>query len=258
MKVMIGLPTIGAPSWPTFDSLLRLEPPDGGQLQYQRVSGFAVDIARNKLVDALLLSDCDSILMVDSDAGLHPGTLKRLLSWNVPIVGALAFSRTWPILPTVCAGRSDDYTSYWIRVDETVDWLKHNTGLIRSGAALLDTPPEGSLRPLHEDGGFTGGHCLLVHRLVFEALEPPWFSNRKGYEDRYFCEQAVAAGFPLYVDRSVVAGHGGEEQIGALQFLACDTITDWSDQSYFIGEKHGRTKVARAEPDTARQDGRLP
>ena len=237
MKYMIGVPTLGAPTWPTFDSLLQLKTPDGGQLQYQRVSGFAVDIARNHLVDALMLSDCDAILMVDSDATLHPDTLTRLASWNVPIVGALAFSRTWPVLPTICSGRCDDYTTYWVQVEETKQWLTDHPELITAGSALLDVPPEGSLRPLHEDGGFTGGHCLLVHRSVFEALEPPWFSNRKGYEDRYFCEQAIAAGFPAYVDRSVVAGHVyGEAQAGALQFMACDMITDWTGRQYRIGE----------------------
>lgn len=245
MKVMIGIPTLGAPTWPLLDSLVQMKAPDGGEIQYMRASGFAVDIARNHLVDALMLSDCEAILMVDSDAGVHPRTLQRLASWNQPIVGALAFSRTWPVLPTICAGRCDDYTTYWVQIDETVQWLRAHPELITTGAALLDVAPEDSLRPLHNDGGFTGGHCLLVHRRVFEAMEPPWFSNRKGYEDRYFCEQAIAAGFPIYVDRSVVSGHVyGEAQAGALQFLACDMIADWKDRSYNIGEKHGKTEAA--------------
>lgn len=238
MKFMVGIPTLGAPTWPLFDSLVQMTAPGGAALQYQRVSGFAVDIARNHMVDALLLSDCDALLMVDSDAGVHPRTLERLASWGKPIVGALAFSRTWPVMPTICAGRCEDYTTYWVQVDETVDWLKKHTELISAGPALLDVAPPDSLRPLHLGGGFTGGHCLLVHRSVFESLEPPWFSNRKGYEDRYFCEQAIAAGFEVYVDRSVVSGHVyGDAQAGALQFLACDMVTNWKDRSYFIGEK---------------------
>ena len=267
MKCMVGVPSLGAPTWPLFDSLVQMKAPDGGEIQYCRSKPLAVDLARNYLVDRLLLSDCDAILMVDSDASLHPRTLERLASWGQPIVGALAFSQYWPIVPTVCAGRTDDYYSYHVRVDETVDWLHHHTELIRPGPALLDMPPPDSLRPLHVGGGFTGGHCLFVHRRVFEAIEPPWFSNRKGYEDRYFCEQAIAAGFPLYVDRSVVAGHvNGDQQTGALQFLACDLITDWEDGSFHIGGKqqYGRkaeaagAPVASAEPDTAQQNGGIP
>jgi hypothetical protein len=239
MTYMIGIPAVGAPSWPLFDSLVQMEQPDGEGIRYEKELGWAIDVARNRLASKLLLSDCEAILMADSDAAMHSGTLKRLASWNVPIVGALAFSRFKPMIPTICAGRTDDYNSYRVRVSETVDWLKHNPGLIVSGAALLDPAPADSLRPLHEDGGFTGGHCLLIRREVFEAMEPPWFSNRKGYEDRFFCEKAIAAGFPLYVDRSVVAGHvwGEEAQLGALDFLAWDMVTDWETMGFHIGAK---------------------
>lgn len=238
MKYMIGVPALSAPSWPLFDSLLQMQSPDGDVVKYCRSEPMAVDLARNYLVDQLLLSDCGAILMADSDAGVHPGTLKRLASWNVPIVGALAFSRFAPMMPTICAGRSDEYSTYYVRIDETVDWLKRHLELAKPGPALLDPAPPDSLRPLHEDGGFTGGHCLLIRREVFEAMEPPWFSNRKGYEDRYFCEKAIAAGFPLYVDRSVVAGHVyGDRCIGALDFLAWDMITNWKTRTFHIGEK---------------------
>ena len=250
MKYMIGIPTLGVPSWPLFDSLVQMKAPDGGSIQYCRASGLAVDLARNHLVDELLLSTCDAIMMVDSDAGLHPGTLNRLASWDKPIVGALAFSRFTPMIPTICAGRTDDYYSYYVRVDETVDWLKHHPDLIGTGPALLDPAPADSLRPLHEDSGFTGGHCLFIRREVFEAMEPPWFSNRLGYEDRYFCEKAIAAGFPLYVDRSVVAGHVyGDRQVGALDFLAWDMITNWKTRTFYIGEKHEQKEADMAGPN---------
>ncbi len=249
MKFMVGVPTVGGPTWPMFDTLLQLRTPDGSPYRYKRVKGKPVDEARCELADALMLSDCDGILMADSDAGLHPDTLVHLASWDQPIVGALCFSRYVPPMPTICCGRTDDYTSYFTYIDETVDWLKHHIDLAKPGPAILDPAPADSLRALHtEEGGFTGGHCILIRREVFEALEPPWFSNRKGYEDRYFCEKAIAAGFPLYVDRSVVAGHviGDERQIGALDFLAWDMITDWATRSFHIGEKHGKNAAAAA------------
>ena len=242
MRYMVGVAATGAPTWPLFDSLINLQAPDGEGIRYTRCTGLAVDLARNSLVEDLLLSECEALLMVDGDAGLHPGTLVRLASWNVPIVGALAFSRYTPMVPTICAGKGDNPNAFLVRVDETVDWLKHHPDLIGVGPALLDPAPKDSLWPLHTDGGFTGGHCLLVRREVFESLEPPWFLKKPGargtQEDRYFCEKAIAAGFPLYVDRSVVAGHVyGDRQAGALDFLAWDMVTDWATMGFHVGPK---------------------
>jgi hypothetical protein len=241
MKYMVGVPSVGQPTWPLFDSLINLESPDGN-IRYARCTGLAVDLARNVLVDEFLLSECDALLFVDGDAGLHPGTLKRLASWNVPIVGALAFGRYTPMVPTICAGAGSDPSSYVVRIDETVDWLKHHPDLIGTGPAMLDVAPADSLRPLHEQGGFTGGHCLLVRREVLEAIEPPWFLRKPGargtQEDRYFCEKVIAAGFPLYVDRSVVAGHVyGDRQAGGLDFLAWDMVTNWQTMGFHVGAK---------------------
>ena len=242
MKYMVGVTSVGQPTWPLFDSLINLESPDGN-IRYERSTGLAVDIGRNALIDAFLLSECESLLMVDADAGFHPGTLKRLASWGKPIVGALAFGRYAPMIPTICAGIADEPNVYRVRISETIDWLKHHPELITMGPAMLDIPPADSLRPLHtEGGGFTGGHCLLVHRSVFEAIEPPWFLKMPGargtQEDRYFCEKVIAAGFPLYVDRSVVAGHVyGDRQAGGLDFLAWDMVTDWKTMGFHVGKK---------------------
>jgi hypothetical protein len=62
----------------------------------------------------------------------------------------------------------------------------------------------------------TGAGCLLIHRDVFEAIPggPPvrWFQHELIGKDLFgediiFCMRAAVAGFQLYIDTAVHAGH---------------------------------------------------
>ncbi len=247
--VFIATPGGDRPTWEFTASMLQMQVPPGMTTSFHYIRGQAVDVARNALVDAFMLSDAEWLWLVDADAELHSGTLGRLLSWGKPVVGALAFSRYAPILPTICAGQSGEVHWYWVRVQETVDWLLRYPELVEPGAAMLEAAPLDSLREIRADeGGFTGGHCLLVHREVLLAIEPPWFERTAAQripsqEDRYFCEKIHKAGFSIHVDRSVVAGHSyGDRPLGALDFLAWNAITDWSKHEFVLGGKHDETK----------------
>jgi hypothetical protein len=74
---------------------------------------------------------------------------------------------------------------------------------------VIEPRPEDALFPIER----SGAHCLLTHRSVIEAIEPPWFkrTGRNADEGRgsdfYFAEKAIEAGFQPYIDRSVIAGH---------------------------------------------------
>ena len=88
-----------------------------------------------------------------------------------------------------------------------------------------------------------GMHFTMIRRDVFEAIEPPWFvragrGKRAGAgSDFYFHGHAIEeAGIESFVDLSVVAGHLlGNWCIGALDFLAWHSITDYSDGGSRIG-----------------------
>jgi SAM-dependent methyltransferase len=220
------------------ESLLVLRQPENGWLWMRAWGGkeekLAVDVARNTVVDTFLHAHergrcpepLEWLLQVDGDAVLHPETLRRLLSWGQPCVGALCVTRYTPPLPVVfgemTAETSPTTRRYRVMVDQLLDWLlKHPQLATREGPACLEEAPEGSLWQV----GFTGAHCFLVHRRVYEALDPPWFgidprSAHGTGVDRLFFERVREAGFPVYVDCSVVAGHLGPRCLGMLDWLA--------------------------------------
>jgi hypothetical protein len=229
-------PAGGPPTWGFTRSLFGLRGPGDGGFAFTVAEGLGVEQARNLLVERFLASPARWLLFVDRDAVLHPLTAIRLLSWNVPIVAALAFARTEPPTPTVYAGASPqdtdaDLVGYRVNWEETRSWLLAHAELQTNAAVVLAERPDDALVEVD----FTGMHCTLIRRDVLERLQPgPWFERvhpiggaRGAGEDYDFCRKARAAGFPIGVDRSVQAGHlAGERSIGGLAFLAWDAITD--------------------------------
>ena len=91
---------------------------------------------------------------------------------------------------------------------------------------MLEEPPEDALHEVD----WTGSHCFLVHRSVFEAINPPWFENHSNVRwgsgsDRIFFEKVKAAGFQPRVDYSVVAGHEATMVLGMADFMAWQAIS---------------------------------
>ena len=228
-------PAGGPPTWGYTRSLFGLRGPGDGGFIFTVAEGLAVEQARNLLVERFLESSAQWLLFVDRDAILHPMTAIRLMSWNEPIVGALSFARTEPTSPTIYAGARPADTDagaligYRVNWEETRSWLLTHPQLQTNDPVVLADRPDDALTPVD----FTGMHCTLIRRDVLERLRPgPWFERvhpiggkRGAGEDYYFCRRAAEAGFAIYVDRSVQAGHlAGERSIGGLTFLAWDAI----------------------------------
>jgi len=230
MAVMVGTPALGAPTWQFMESLLGLHAPSG--FVFARRGPLAVDVARNELVATMLRAPAEytHLLLVDSDAVLHPQTLARLLSWDQPVVGALAFTRYGPMMPTVYRGERPGVPgSFQVRLDEVHEWVNGHRELMRSGPVVLEPRPPDALMEVDR----TGGHCLLVRRDVLEAIEAPWFvaePTRHNREDFYFCEQVQKAGFRLYVDLSCMAAHlYGARPLAALDHMVWDASSEYAD-----------------------------
>lgn len=241
LGVMIGTPKLGRPCWCYVESLLSLKSPHGWPRLLQTTpKPRAPGVARNWIVNKFLESDCEWLFWMDDDADIHPETLLRLLAWEKPIVGALSFTKGVPVAPTVYSGlipEKGDH-SYVIQVHYVQRWLELHPELLTPRATMLGEIPENALFDVGE--GFTGCHCLLTHRMVYEQFGPPWFIAdptlmQKG-ADRNFCEQAVENGLSVYVDMSITTGHAfGGRCSGALDFYVWYGHSEWHLNGTKIG-----------------------
>lgn len=229
--ITLGIAAGGPPFWSMIESCWQLESPE--PLRFLRQGPLAVDVARNEVVRAFLQTDSRWLLMVDTDAVLHPKTLVRLLSWNQPVVSALSFQRYGPCVPTVMRGQTNDtgdpfQALYATQVGEIRQWLLAHPTLLTSGPALLDPRPDDALSPTDR----TGAHCILLRRDVLEAIDDPWFvgnpRRRYSQEDMIFCDQVRSAGFEIWTDRSVTTGHlYGERSLAGLDFIVWDSVSEY-------------------------------
>lgn len=230
-RIVIGVPHLSSDvPWKVAESLLGLYTPDG--FRFIRKGPGPVDLTRNQLVEHFLHSDGTHLLMVDSDAVLHPLTLSRLLSWRVPVVAALAFMRKGPMLPTVYKGVApDDPDAFQTRILEVHEYADRHRELVSSGPVVLEPRPDDALYEVDR----TGCHCVLIERRVLEAVPPPWFKAEmplNAREDFYFYQQVQAAGYPVYVDFSCLAGHlYGDRVLGALDHIVWDRISRYNAEA---------------------------
>ena len=192
-----------------------------------------------------------------NDVVVAPETLTRLLSWNKPLVSALVFMRTNPIVPHIWKTYANDTSGRMVmRINDTRDWFYNHKEYIRSGAFVMEPRPDDALAPID----FTSTSCTLIHRSVLEAMQKIigdlWFvmddDLAGGGEDRRFFTVAKEAGFDAFVDRSCVAGHlVGDIPTSSFDFIAWDSVSTFTD----TGEPEPqRLEAAQAVTETDAQN----
>ena len=213
--VQIGIPIIGDMTDAIFYSFLGLVKPPGTKLT--KVRGKGADMARNTVVRAL---EKDWLFFMDSDQTFHPDTLMRLLSWDLPVISGLYFKSPGKPVPHVYKYAWKDGGHLYIgMVDEIFKYLSRYKDTLKGSLPAIVLPTQ--REDLIECDGIGAG-CLLVHRRVFEAIEPPWFEYTKDSnlgEDFDFCRKVIQAGFKIYVDPGVICGHQQKELVGHQHFL---------------------------------------
>lgn len=250
----VGCPAgYGPPTWGLLHGLLALQTPENQVWSFIRVAQRPVDEARNEIVRQFLRMDREWLLFLDTDASIHPQTLIRLHSWGKPVVAAMAFTRYTPPVPTIYANSNGMWAGQnsrpsAVQIDETLQWILDHPALASEQPVVLNPAPADSLRQV----AFTGGHCLLVQRHVLEQIRPPWFVNAKPGErktpstkpggtgeDYGFCQRIHALRYPIYVDRSVMAGHLWHEDhmLGAIDFMAYMSVTNRETGKVDIGKE---------------------
>lgn len=213
--VQIGIPIIGDMSDLVFYGFLGLQKPPGTKLT--KIRGKPADMARNIIIKAL---EKDWLFFMDSDQTFHPDTLMRLLSWDLPIVSGLYFKSPGKPVPHAYKYAWKEKEHLYIGlVDEVFRFLSRYKDKLRGDPPAIILPAQ--REDLLECDG-VGAGCLLVHRRVFEAIEPPWFKYSGDTalgEDFDFCRKAQEAGFKIYIDPGVVCGHQEKGLVGHQQFL---------------------------------------
>lgn len=181
---VIGVPCVAWMWTEAVHALMALRYPPGSFL-YMETDSSTIAAKRNELVRKLLEKpEFKWILFLDSDMTPPPDTIVKLLATHRDIVSALCVKRKPPYCPCVSLEHP---------VPETV--------LSPSGVGTTPLSQYGGPDPVKEVD-LTGTGCLLVHRRVFESMEPPWFeaSPEGDGEDYAFCRKARAAGFKIFCD----------------------------------------------------------
>lgn len=167
---------------------------DVGDVNIHFLGNHLTHVAREEIADAAIKDGYDWLCFLDSDMAFPADVLKRLLAWDLPVVGGLCFKRKWPPLPTL------------FKVDVEAD----NGGYDANGyIKALRTLTEWSA-PLQEVDA-TGCACLLIRREALEAVPPPRFELNpwSRAEDLSFCVKLRKAGIPIHIDTTLQIGHCG-------------------------------------------------
>ena len=172
------------------------------------VAGYPVDRVRNHICRRFLESDAEYLLMIDDDV-VPPSTVLDMAGHDKDVVAGLCYA----YVPS---------TGYYV-----VAYLPKDRDGRRPPRLPLGTGIEG--RGLVEVE-LAGTACMMVHRRVLEAVEPPYFAMEldderlllRDSEDFAFCRKARAAGFSVWLDTDQPCGH--------LRTLDMSATVRWAQQ----------------------------
>lgn len=140
---------------------------------------------RNTIVQKFLATDCDYLMMIDSDI-VPPPNILNLVDFNVDIITPLMFVKQKGMLIPLFLKRDKD------GLYDAADYL-NLTGLQEVSA--------------------TGTGCIVIKREVLENIKHP-FENRYDEDgiktlgnDFAFCQMAKEKGYKIWVHLDYVAGH---------------------------------------------------
>jgi len=150
---------------------------------------FPIDLARNICVREFLRGDREYLLFVDSDVAPPPNTLEALLAHDRDIVSAM--------VPTA----KPDREGYLWPIPSA--YKRHGTELLPyfgEGLAQVDA---------------VGAGCLLIKRGWFRLEYNGDLTKITQGEDLFFCDQARAHGFSVWVDYDVKCSHYTRHNLAA-------------------------------------------
>ena len=135
----------------------------------------------------------DRVLWLDSDMIFKPDILERLnadIDQGRDFVSGLYFTRKNPVTPCVY---------------DVVEPRKRNNGVIYPATKSFEEIPD----DIFEVAGCGFGAVIMTTDLIKKSGDLPFFPREGFGEDLSFCRRAREAGYKLYCDPSVKAGHIG-------------------------------------------------
>lgn len=180
--------------------------------------------ASNELVRRFLRTDCDSLLMLDSDADVGPGFVSELrdleAGFEFDVLQAFYVRRGWPPEAIWFQLVGDDYVNCLVTADN-----------ITAEVAGIGT------------------HAVLIRRGVFDSMARgqdvnafEWFWYPRGVkmsEDIAFSKAAREAGFRLGATTSVKAGHISRVTTGWETYQEYIAVNNAEAQAIQNAKEHG-------------------
>ena len=205
---MVGVPHMGSLRVETAKWLIMLGMANPDSVSVVFRSQQPVDLNRNSMIHNFLKSTKEWLLFIDSDMKPMKNLISMATHGKKIISGLTTVMQKDVPYPLIMRKAKDKET-----VCYSIVTVKD-----------LDSAVDGVIKV---DGVGTG--CLLIHREVFEKIEPPWFKfemDKNGEallsEDYYFSEKATANGFDMFVDCNQQVGHLKTVNLHAMnKVLAC-------------------------------------
>jgi glycosyltransferase involved in cell wall biosynthesis len=189
-KILIAIPTAKYIEPETFKSIYDLIVPDDCEVTFQYFFGYRVDQVRNLIAD-WVVNGFDYLFSVDSDISFERDTLQKLLAHDKDMVSGLYIQR----VPGTQIVEIYEHNQFGGVVNIPYDRLK-NRGLVSIASC--------------------GFGCVLVKKQVFQHVGYPQFEYHPAIshsntisEDVDFCKKALAKGFGIFADTSILCKHIG-------------------------------------------------
>lgn len=184
MKVLVGIPAGRLIETETATSLIGMK--RNCRLGVFAPIGYSVDTARNLVVEHALEIGYDYILWIDSDIIVPKDILTKLLAHKEDIVSGVYSYKVIGATEAVAKKYGPD----GIYLDLQLDDVRAMKGLQEIDAV--------------------GFGCILTSTEVFKKMKPPYFiyDDDMG-EDVYFCKNAQALGYKVWLDPAIKCGHIG-------------------------------------------------
>lgn len=172
------------------------------------IQNLFIPIARTRLAQKAIDENYEYIFWLDDDMVLPPNTIPKLLSFQKDIVTALYHQKGGEYLPNIYV-----YKGY----NNKTGWYDYNNIVLWEEDTLVEV----------EGCGFG---TMLTKTDVFRNIKKPWFRDVGGGEDFYFCRKALKAGYKIYCDTSLQAGHLTVTGITTRHFYANKLAVKFKDE----------------------------